>query len=215
MTNLISNRIKFELIIPEEGIKIYCTKSEALFRLKYQYFIENLHEHNSLNKFKEWFNIDDTVDITRQPYVYFDFQQLNSNNSFPFILNELVFNKHFKKQFVKYSLINYFKNRNILVEPYPIGKDLSVYVLSESFNDEWDTYSRYDFIIKPQRNELIFNKTSENVLISHTEKYDSSFSNIDFNNLRAIEPTNQFIKKVKRLEYRPLKVIANNEIKKR
>lgn len=29
MTNLMSNRIIFELIVPEEGIKIYYTKSEA------------------------------------------------------------------------------------------------------------------------------------------------------------------------------------------
>ncbi len=214
MTNLISNRIIFELIVPEEGIKIYCTKSEALFRLKYLYFIENLKEHSSLNKFKDWFGNYDTVDITTQPYVYFDFQKINSKNSFEFSLNGKLFNNRFKKHFVKHSLINHFKNNKFLIEPYTIGKDLSVYVLSESFNDEWDTYSRYDFIIKPHRNELIFNKTSENVLISHTEKDEDSFSNIDFSNLRAIDPTNQFIKKIKYQEHRSLKVIANNDIKK-
>lgn len=215
MTNLISNSIKFELITPKEGIRIYCTKSEALFRLKYQYFIENLKEHSSLNKFKEWFDNYDTVDITRQPYVYFDFQQLNSNNSFSFILNESLFNKHFKRKFAKYSLINHFKNRNFLIEPYHLGVDLSIYIFHSSFENEhdWDRYSRYDFVIKHYRNEIIINKTSKNVLISHTKKSEDSFTNIDFSNLRAIDPTSQFIKKIKYIEHRPLKIIANNDIK--
>jgi len=214
MTNLITNRITFELKIPHEGIPIYCTKSEALFRLKRQYFSLRLNNHSRLEEFKTWFGNSDDVDIKKQPFVYFDFQEVNSEDSFPFILDEKLFNRSFKWHFVKHSLINHFKNNKFLIEPYTIGKDLSVYVLSESFNDEWDTYSRYDLIIKPHRNELIFNKTSENVLISKGERSEDSFPNIEFNKLRVIDPTSQFIRKVKDIEHRPVKVIANNDVKK-
>lgn len=212
--NLITNRIKFELITPKEGIRIYCTKSEALFGLKYQYFIERIFKHKRLEKFKKWFGNYDEIDIKKQPYIYFDFQEINSNESFEFSLDEKLFNNKFKKQFVKYSLINHLKKKNFLIEPYKLGVDLRVYHFTCIFDRDWDKYSQYDFVIKQYRNEIIINKTSENVLISHTEKDEDSFSNIDFSNLRAIDPTNQFIKKVKHQERLPLKVIANNDIKK-
>ena len=173
-------------------------------------------EFDSYDKFKDWFGNYDEIDIKEQPYIHFDFQEINSNESFEFSLSEKLLKNNFKKQFVKHSLINHFKNKNFLIEPYLnlIGKDLSVYVLSESFNDEWYTYSRYDFIIKPHRNELIFNKTSDHVLISKGEISEDSFPNIEFNKLRVIDPTTQFIKKIKFIEHRPLKVIANNDIRK-
>ena len=212
--NLITNRIKFDLIIPTEGITIYCSKSEALFRLKYQYFIEKLYNYSRLEEFSSLFGNDYEVDIKKQPYVYFDFKEANSEDSFPFILDEKVFNKSFKWHFIKHSLINHFKNKKLLIEPYRTGVNLSIYIFSNSFNNEWDKYLRYDFIIKPHRNELIFNKTSENVLVSKGEISEDSFPDIEFNKLRVIDPTSHFIRKVKDIEHRPLKVIANNDVKK-
>ncbi len=214
MANLITNKINFELIIPEEGIILYCSKSEALFRLKYQNFIKKLINHDRLEEFKNWFGNCDEINVKEQPYVYFDFQEINTENSFKLILNRASF-ESFRKNFVKYHLINHFKKQNILIEPYIMGVDLSAYIFSKPFNNEWDKYLRYDFIIKPHRNELIFNKTSENVLISKDEISEDSFPNIEFNKLRVIDTTSQFIRKVKDIEHRPLKVIANNDVKKK
>jgi hypothetical protein len=214
MNNLITNRIRFELIIPKEGIKIYCTKSESLFRLKYQYFVEKFKNNSDLSEFIKWFGNYDNVDIKEQPFVYYDFQEINSEDNFQFTLDEILFNKIFKKQFIKQSLINHFKSKRVLIEPYITGKNLSVYIFTSEFDHEWDKYSQYAFVIKEYRNEIIFNKTSENVLISKNEISDDSFPNIEFNKLRAIDPTDQFIKKVKYIDYRPLKVIANNDVKK-
>jgi len=214
MTNLITNRIKFELIIPTEGITIYCSKSEALFRLKYQYFMEKFNNYDRLEKFKNWFGNYDGVDIEDQPHVYFDFQEANSEKSFEVKLDEELFNKSFKGRFIKHGLVNHFKTKNLLIEPYHTGVNLSIYIFSNSFNNEWNKYLRYDFIIKAHRNELIFNKTSENVLISKGEINEDSFPNIEFNKLRVIDPTSQFIRNVKDIENRPLRIIANNDVKK-
>ena len=213
MNNLIINRIKYELI-QKEGINIYCSKSEAMFRLKYQYFIERLEDTSDLNEFKNWFGNYDGADINEQPYVYFDFQEINTENSFQLILNEVCF-KSFRKNFVKYHLINHLKKENFLIEPYITGVDLSAYIFSKSFDDEWDKYFRYDFRIKPSRNEIIFNKTSENVLISKTEKSENSFPDVEFTNLKAIDTANQFICKIKYIDARQLRIIANNDIKRK
>jgi len=213
MNNLIINRIKYELI-PKEGINIYCSKSEALFRLKYQYFIEIFKDNNGLDEFKDWFGNYDGTDINKQPYVYYDFQEINAENSFQLKLNETYF-RSFRKNFVKRHLINHLKKEKFLIEPYTTGVDLSAYIFSNSFDDEWDKYFRYDFRIKPSRNEIIFNKTSENVLISKTEKSKDSFPYIKFTNLKAINTAKQFIGKVKYIDARRLRIIANNDIKRK
>jgi len=213
MNNLIINRIKYELIL-KEGINIYCSKSEALFRLKYQYFIERLKDNSGLNEFKNWFGNYDGTDIKKQPYVYYNFQEINAENNFHLLLNEAYF-ESFRKNFVKYHLINHLKKENFLIEPYTTGVDLSAYIFSKSFNDEWDKYFRYDFRIKPSRNEIIFNKTSENILISKTEKSKNSFPDIKFSNLKAIDTANQFIVKIKYIDARQLRIIANNDIKRK
>ncbi|MHA1874987.1 MAG: Piwi domain-containing protein [Promethearchaeota archaeon] len=213
MNNLIINRIKYELI-QKEGINIYCSKSEAMFRLKYQNFIERLKDTSDLNEFKNWFGNYDGADINEQPYVYFDFQEIITEDSFQLILNEACF-KSFRKNFVKYHLINHLKKENILIEPYITGVDLSAYIFSNSFNDEWDKYFRYDFRIKPNRNEIIFNKTSENILISKTEKSEDSFPYTKYTNLKAINTAKQFIGKVKYIDAGRLRIIANNDIKRK
>ncbi len=213
MTSLISNRIKFELIIQRKRA-IYCSKSEGLFRLKYKYFLEKLNKHKQLEEFNNWFGNYDKVAIENQPFVYFDFQEMASEDNFRLILDEELFSRNFKWHFVKYTLINHFKNKKFLIEPYAIGKDLSVHVFSEPFNNEWDAYSRYDFIIKAKTNELIFNKNRENVLISNSERSENSFTDIEFTRLRAIDPKTQLIKKIKFVEQRPLRIVANNNIRK-
>ena len=211
MDNLIINRIKYELI-SKGGINIYCSKSEALFRLKYRYFIEKLKDNSNLNEFKNWFGNYDASDINEQPYVYYDFQEINAENSFQFRLDETHF-KSFRKNFVKYHLINHLRKDNFLIEPYAMGVDLSAYIFSKSFNDEWNEYFRYGFIIKPGRDEIIFNKTGENILISKDEKSENFYPDVDFTNLRAIDTANQFILKVKYINARQLRIIANNDIK--
>ena len=210
MINLISNRIRYELVIPKEGIIVYCTKSEALFGLKYQYFIEKLKAHSKINEFKDWFGDHDQVNIQDQPYVYFDFQQLNSEETFHITLSENYF-QSFKKKFVTQKLINHFQNKDVLIEPYTTGIDLSIYIFSESFDTEWDKYLRYDFMIKPSRDEIIFNRTRENVLISKAAQNEYSFQNIEFGELRGIEPGTHFIKKVKYIKEQPVRIIGNKD----
>ncbi len=212
MGSLITNRIKFDMTIPKEGITVYCTKSEALFRLKYQNFIKNLKDHSKIDEFKNWFGNYDEVNIEDQPYVYYSFQQLHSEDSFSFVLSEYYF-RSFKKKFVNQTLINHFQNRDMLIEPYLTGLDLSIYVFSTSFDSDWDKYSRYDFIIKEKRNEIIFNKTRENVLISKAGKTEDSFQNIEFKKLKGIESKTSFIKKVKYMEERPVRIIGIKEIR--
>jgi len=99
MQTLINNRIKYELIFPIGGIKIYCTKSKALFRLKYQYFIEKLKGHDKIDDFKNWFGYYDKVDIKKQPFVYFNFGASNPESEFIIELNENYF-FYFKKRLV-------------------------------------------------------------------------------------------------------------------
>jgi len=220
MQTLINNRIKYELIFPTGGIKIYCTKSEALFGLQYQYFIEKLKGHNKFDDFKNWFGYYDKVDIKKQPFVYFNFEASNSESEFVIELNENYF-FYFKKQFIKQTLINHLINNNFLIDPYTIGNDLSVYYDSgEKFNNEWDRYIRYDLIIKTNRNEILFNETSKNVLISENFKNQVSFPQVDFDRLKAIDPQSKFIKKVKYIDQikeanKGLRIIANNDIKKK
>jgi len=213
VNNLITNRIRFELRFPKEGMPIYCTKTEALFRLKYKYFVERLKGHSKLNDFECWFGDHNDMNVKNQPFVYFEFREDNAGDYFQFILDEEYFQK-FKKHFIKQSLIEHFKNKNIFIEPYPVGVDFSIYVFNSSFDKEWDRYSRYDFIIKSHRNEIIFNKTSEYVLISKTEKNGDSFPNIEFIKLKGIDPETQFVKKTCKIGNRPLRVIANRDIKK-
>ncbi len=214
MTNLITNRIKFGLKFPEDGVPIYSTRSEALFRLKYKCFVERLKGHSKLDDFECWFGDYNETDVTGQPYVYFEFREDYADDGFQFILDEAYFQK-FKKHFIKQILIEHFKNKNIFIEPYPVGVDFSIYVFNSSFDQEWDIYSRYDFIIKSHRNEIIFNKTSENILISKTERSKDDFPNVvEYKKLRAIEPHSLFIRKVEKIDYHHLKIIANYDIRK-
>lgn len=213
MANLILNRIKFELKIPETGIELYCYKSEALFRLKYKYFVEKLESPQELYNFKKFFGNYDVTNINDQLYVYFSFQKSGSNNYFTFKINEANF-QSFKKQFVKELLIEYFKSKGFLIEPYSVGVDLRLYVFTEDFNKEWSKYARYDFIIKRSRSEIIFNKTSENVLLSKEPIIKNLFQDIEFTELKAIDPKTNYIKKVKYIKQDSVRVMANNEIKK-
>ena len=129
MNNLITNKIRFELRFPKEGMPIYCTKTEALFRLKYKYFVERLKGHSKLNAFKNWFVDRNGMDVKNQPFVYFEFREDDAGDYFQFILDEEYFQK-FKKHFIKQSLIEHFKNKNIFIEPYPVGVDFSIYVFA-------------------------------------------------------------------------------------
>jgi len=100
VNNLITNRIRFELRFPKEGIPIYCTKTEALFRLKYEYFVERLKGYNKLNDFERWFGDHNDMDVKNQSFVYFEFREDDAGDHFQFILDEEYFQK-FKKHFIK------------------------------------------------------------------------------------------------------------------
>ncbi|MCL4386352.1 MAG: hypothetical protein M1475_02445 [Actinobacteria bacterium] len=220
MQTLVNNRIKYDLIFPSSGIKMFCNKKEALFRLKYQNFIAKLKGHSELNNLKNWFVCNDINNIQSQLFIYFDFESLNLESEFIIELNEKYFS-NFKKWYIKKTLITHFISRDFFVSPYPIGIDLSIYYKQgNEFNNEWDEYTRYDFIIKKNRDEIIFNKTSDNVLISKDLKTKFSFQGIDFNELKAIEPQSKFIKTVKYIDQikesnEGLRVIANNYIKRK
>lgn len=210
---LLTNRTKFDLLIPNKGITLYCSKSNALFRLKYQYFTTKLKEHKKINEFKEWFGNYDNYSIKDQPYVYFVFQKKIENENFEFVFDNKSF-QPFKKNLVKQTLIDYLKNKKeILIEPYPIGIDLSIYVFFKSFDSEWDQYTRYDFIIKSNRDEIIFNKTRENVLITKKTKDENSFPDIEFGELKGIEPETCLVRKTKYITQRPIRIIGNKDIR--
>lgn len=212
MLNLIINRIKYDLKIPEEGINIYCFKTEAMFRLKYQYFLKELSGHTNIKKFREWFGGNDQATIEDQPYVFFSFQPVNQNDSFQFNLKENSI-RPFKKRLIRQILVDHFKNKDVLIEPYPIGVDLSIYVFVASFDNNWNKYSCYDFIVRQDRNEIIFNRTRENVLISKLPLDEDSLTLVEFGNLNGIVPNSRIIKKTKDIMQRPLLVIASNEMR--
>jgi len=136
---------------------------------------------------------DDTLlewlkELKDEDYIYYSFTQPNNNDFYTIKPENYPFN-YFKAKFVREQLINYFKERNFLVEPFPKGNDLSVYEKTDDFNTEWSIYRRYDLLVRTHRKEVAFNIGSEKTLISNQTQ---NFERID--KIRIIDTKDNFIK---------------------
>ena len=187
MTNLTINRVNYRL--SEDRPELYVSKKEnLLFRMQVKQFKQRLSGAFRNDGFIDWIK-----DINNDDYIYYSFSKPVSDDPilddfFTVSTDGYPFN-YFKAKFVREQLIKYFHDQRFLVEPYPKGIDFSIYERMNSFNQEWSVYKRYDFLVRPHRNEIAFNIGSENTLISNNEH---NFNHTD--KIRVIDTKDGFIK---------------------
>lgn len=182
MTNLIINRVNY--ILSERQPNLYLSKIDNLvFRMQFIHFKKRLTNLLKDNTLTEWLK-----ELKDEDYVYYSFT-LPTFNDFTTITAENFSFNYFKAKFVREQLINFFKSRNFLVEPFPKGNDISVYEKIEDFNNEWSIYRRYDLLVRTNRKEIAFNVGSDKTFISNQTKQFHSTDKI-----RIIDTKDNFIK---------------------
>lgn len=185
MESLIINRVNF--LVLDKTLTIYCSKTDdLLFKMHVDSFSSKIPHKTSIS-FNKWHEEEN-----ENRYVYFSFQKpISKDDYFSFELDPKS-TKYFKPKYIKEILITYFKRNNFLVEPYKTGIDFSIYEKVNFYNDNWEIYRRYDFIIKSKRNEIIFNIGSESTLISQ------SVSSINpESRTKIVNPQNGLVQKIK------------------
>ncbi|MBK7667722.1 MAG: hypothetical protein IPJ32_10505 [Sphingobacteriaceae bacterium] len=202
MTNLIINRVNY--LLSNEKPNMYLSKSdETLFRMKSIHFKQRISTRFNDGHFLEWIK-----GLNDEDFVYYSFNSIENNNAYTLSSVNYSFND-FKAKFIREQLINFFKGKDFLIEPFPKGHDLSVYEKIGDFNNDWSTYRRYDFLVRPIRNEIAFNIGSENTLISNSNQ-----NIISTDRIRIIEPTSGYIKPLARREdINSSRIIANKKIR--
>ncbi|MBK8243422.1 MAG: hypothetical protein IPK88_08350 [Saprospiraceae bacterium] len=182
MTNLIINRVNY--ILSDEVPNLYLSKIDNLiFRMQVTHFKQRISNRLKEETFSQWAN-----GLKEEDYIYYSFTE-PSNFDFLAIKSEDYLFNRFKEKFIREQLINFFKKRAFLVEPFPKGNDLSVYEKIDDFNNEWSIYRRYDLLVRTHRKEVAFNIGSEKTLISNQTQ---TFERID--KIRIIDNQDSFIK---------------------
>ncbi len=182
MTNLIINRVNY--ILSATYPNLYFSKVDNLiFRMQFLHFKQRIANQLKDDHLLEW-----TKELKDEDYIYYSFTQPTSNDYFTLKSESYPF-KYFKAKFVREQLINFFKERNFIVEPFPKGNDLSVYEKIDDFNNDWSIYRRYDLLVRPSRREIAFNIGSEKTLISN---HKCNFEHND--KIRIIDSKDNFIK---------------------
>lgn len=182
MTNLIINTVNY--LLSDEVPNLYLSKIDNLiFRMQVTHFKQCISNRLKDEEFSQWVN-----GLKEEDYIYYSFTQPNINGFYTIKPENYPFN-YFKAKFVREQLINFFKERNFLVEPFPKGNDLSVYEKIDDFNNEWSIYRRYDLLVRTHRKEVAFNIGSEKTLISNQTQ---NFERID--KIRIIDTKDNFIK---------------------
>lgn len=200
MTNLIINRVNY--LLSDEIPTLYLSKKDdLLFRIQFIHFKKRILNLIQDAGFSQW-----TKDLKEEDYIYYSFTQPNNIDFFTVKPENYSF-RDFKIKFVREQLINFFKEQNFLVEPFPKGNDLSVYEKITDFNNDWSIYRRYDLLVRVHRKELAYNIGSENTLISNQGQ---NFSNTD--RIRIIDTKDNFIRPLGgQTNINNCRIIANRE----
>ncbi len=152
MESLVINRFSFDIV--EKDLEIYFSNSDLLFKKKPSYLKKSAEKLQALSNLKDWLEPKLSTP-QREDYVYYTFDKPIDISAIP-IKVPLRASGFFKKDYIKWSLINFFKGEGFIVEPFREGCDFSVY---ESLNFEkngWGKYRAYDFKI-----HLYYNKSSD------------------------------------------------------
>lgn len=182
MTNLIINRVNY--ILSDEHPNLYLSKIDNLiFRMQFIHLKQLLSNRLKDNTLLNW-----SKEFKDEDYIYYSFTPPTFDDFLTIVPENYPFN-YFKAKFVREQIINFFKERNFLVEPYPKGNDLSVYEKIDDFNNDWSIYRRYDLLVRTHRKEIAFNIGSEKTLISNQTKQFHSTDKI-----RIIDTKDNFIK---------------------
>lgn len=182
MTNLIINRVNY--LLSDEIPNLYLSKIDNLiFRMQVTHFKQRISNRLKEETFSQWANGLKEVD-----YIYYSFTEPSNIDFLEIKSEDYLFNR-FKEKFIREQLINFFKERAFLVEPFPKGNDLSVYEKINDFNNGWSIYRRYDLLVRAHRKEIAFNIGSEETLISNQTQ---NFERID--KIRIIDTKDNFIK---------------------
>lgn len=184
MTNLIINRVNY--LLSDERPNIYLSKKDNfIFRMQFLHFSRLISSRFLSEEYQLWSN-----DLKEADYIYYSFTNPHSSDYFEMKVEEYFF-RIFKEKYIKELLINFFVKNNFLVQPYSIGRGISVYEKTSDFNSEWGLYTRYDLQVKANRNELLFNIGSEKTLISN---FFEEFHNSD--NISIVDINDNFIKRL-------------------
>ncbi|MFC4142852.1 hypothetical protein ACFSNA_07815 [Pedobacter mendelii] len=182
MTNFIINRANYWL--SEEHPNLYLSKKDDLtFRMQYLHFSRIISSRDFNADYKEWIK-----DLKEEDYVYYSFSEPEKSEIYKIKTGEYPFNR-FKEKYIREQLMNFFLDKNFIIEPFPKGNDLSIYEKISDFNNEWSIYRRYDLLVRANRKEIAFNVGSENTLISNNPQEFQSTEKI-----RIIDTKDNFIK---------------------
>lgn len=182
MTNLIINRVNY--LLSDEIPNLYLSKIDNLiFRMQVTHFKQRISNRLKEETFSQWAN-----GLKEEDYIYYSFTEPSNIDFLEIKSEDYLFNR-FKEKFIREQLINFFKERAFLVEPFPKGNDLSVYEKINDFNNDWSIYRRYDLLVRAHRKEIAFNIGSEKTLISNQTQ---NFERID--KIRIIDTKDNFIK---------------------
>ena len=182
MTNLIINRINYWLA--EEHPNLYLSKKDDFtFRMQYLHLSRIISSRNVNAEYQEW-----VKDLKEEDFVYYSFFEPKDIEFFKIETGEYPF-KRFTEKYIREQLMNFFVDRNFIIEPFPKGNDVSVYEKVGDFNNEWSIYRRYDLLVKANRKEIAFNVGSVNTLISNNAQ---EFQITD--KIRIIDNKDNFIK---------------------
>lgn len=160
MINLEINKVALDLI--KRGIQIAFfeeNKTGYLKRKKPTYLLEDISKLDLDNEnVSEWLNTLKRQNIDEEQYLYFSFYETSESDY------KIDTNTHhlgsFKKAFIKETLIKYFLDKGFLIEPYKIGIDFCICQFKQKYNNDWNIFIGYDFVIN-----TYYNKT-ENKYIS-------------------------------------------------
>ncbi|MDF3028437.1 MAG: hypothetical protein K0S23_2744 [Fluviicola sp.] len=200
MQNLIINRVNY--ILPDERPNLYISKTDNLvFRIRLEFFKKFVSNINQNVDLIQWIG-----KLADEDYIYYSFTKPNAQDTFIIKAENYIYN-YFKPKFVREQLINYFKEKKFIIEPFPKGNDLSIYEKTSDFNNEWSIYRRFDLLIREHRKEIAFNIGSENTLISNQTQY---FKQSD--RITILDTNDNFIKPLAGKEnINNCRIIANRE----
>jgi len=153
--------------------------------MQFLHFKKRLTNHLKDDTLLEWLK-----ELKDEDYIYYSFTLPTFNDFITITAENYPFN-YFKAKFVREQLINFFNERDFLVEPFPKGNDLSVYEKIDDFDNDWSIYRRYDLLVRTHRKEIAFNVGSEKTLISNETKQFHSTDKI-----RIIDTKDNFIKQL-------------------
>lgn len=207
MSNLVINR--FRLKISEEHPSVNFSATDQLFFRKDAAFLKRKLTNEAPTEFLDTLNAS-IVSTEDSPQIYYDFRPTaNSQHATKINVNNVSF---IKRAFIKHWLIDTFRSKGYIIEPFPTGADLAIYKRQAPHNSEWDIYFRYDITTFPYDNEISVAIASTETLISRSK---SVIHNSE-ENVKAIDAKDNLIKRVKFIEHGGSGYyIANADIRRR